>query len=524
MAAMRSTLTTAITMLLLLADDVTAQRYLPGLLEEMPGLGIRVRRPLGFEADLDVPDQASLLERWKGTSHFKRRYRGWFLSLKHHSGFPTEKDVRKSWKIYIQQKKSGWEHAVSPPLRFDGLPGLLAHTVPRSRNEEGGVFSGAVMIGGGCIFEVRLDVLAPVRPEAGIHFVEDFLRFAILTPNRPGPMRIFHGAGLALRLPRHWCVYKGAGTDPFTAHHPWGKNRGTLTWRRVLPASESVESCLARALKGRKVKSGPKELAFMEHGAARLAVTENGTVIAAFQVKGAGVFLLEGRGENSTRIEMVVVDVLGEVRLVDLKKETDRVADLSRNLKIALETGSESEAIATVEDLTDLFDLTAVRSAVIRTLKVGTPRVMEAVIRALGERTDNLSIRELGKTARRLRKQNRPTTLAAAYHALGRTARPAAIGHLTAGLESRHPVCVVAAIEALGARFGRPQKTFNVLLGFWERLEAWARQRPQLKSEAAYPLLAKTVKSHLERLSGESFTDPAVAREWYRANRRRVGR
>lgn len=517
-------LTTAITLFLLLAEDRAAQRYLPGLLEEVSDLGIRVRRPLGFEPDLDAPDQAHLLERWKGTSHYQRRYRSWFLSLQHHTGFTTEESVRESWEKYIRQEHPDWKHSVTPSLRFDGLPGLLAHAVPRSRKEKGGIFSGVVMIGGGRLFEVRIDVLAPQRPEAGVHFVEDFLRFAVLAPDRPGPLRIFHDSGLAFRLPRHWCVYKGAGTDPFTARHPEGKNRGILTWRQALPASESVESCLARALKGRKVKSGPKEVTFMEHGAARLAVAEDGGVVAAVQVKGSGVFLVEGTGEDPAGVEKVVADVLGEVKPFDLKKESGRAAGLAQDLKAALESGAESDAIVAVEDLTDLFDLAAVRSVVIRTLKVGTPRVKEAVIRALGARADNLSIRELGKAARRLRKKNRPTTLAAVYHALGRTAHPAATQHLVAGLESRHPVCVVAAIEALGARFGRPQKTFNALLGFWERLEAWARERPQLKSETAYPLLAKTVKSHVERLSGETFTDPAAAREWYGANRRRVGR
>ncbi|MCP4249032.1 MAG: hypothetical protein GY778_18465, partial [bacterium] len=95
---------------------------------------------------------------------------------------------------------------------------------------------------------------------------------------------------------------------------------------------------------------------------------------------------------------------------------------------------------------------------------------------------------------------------------------------LEIGLRHNHPACVLAAAEAMGAPFGRPQKTFNALVSFWERLDAWAKERPQLKSEVAYPLLVRIVKANLKTLSDETFGDAATARAWYQANRRNVGR
>jgi hypothetical protein len=83
-------------------------------------------------------------------------------------------------------------------------------------------------------------------------------------------------------------------------------------------------------------------------------------------------------------------------------------------------------------------------------------------------------------------------------------------------------VAVIAAAEGLRAPFGKPHKAFDVLTTYWEKLETWAAERPQLKDEIAYDALARTLRADLRAISGREFADPAAARAWFAANRRHV--
>lgn len=512
-----------LTLLVLLAADLAgAQRYLPGVLEELPGMRVRVRRPMGFEKDLDAPDDATTIERLKGTEAFRRRYRGWFLTLRHHVGYVDENAMRKSWTLYLEKEKAGWGLTLTPPMRFDGQTGLIALAVPSERSEKGCVVSGAVLLGDGRLFEARLDVMERVRPKAATVFVEDFLRSAELVQDRSGPLRIYPDHGLTLRLPRGWSVFSGEASALFEAHHPRGPGRGTLSWTRVRPPT-APEAVLAGALEGKATRSPPRKVELGEIAQARIAVTADGTVFAAARI-GDASYRIEGSGRDGEAVEAAIVRALREMRPLDLAALEARVAELAKTLRAALKARKtdESEAIRTIERLTDLLELPAARAEIKRALNARAPRIQEAMARALGARADNLTTPALAQAARRLARKDRPATLAAFYRALGAAARPAAIPTLEAGLRHAHAACVLAAVDALGAPFGRPHKTFDALLGFWERLEVWARERPQLKGEIAYPLLVRTLKAHLEDLSGQAFNEPFSAREWYRANRRAV--
>jgi len=507
---------------LLTAELGGAQRFLPGLLEELPGMRVRVRRPMGFEKDLEAPDDATTIERLKGTEAFRRRYRGWFLTLRHHVGYVDEKAMRKSWTLYLEKEKAGWALTLTPPMRFDGRTGLIALTTPSERSEKGCVVSGAVLLGDGRLFEARLDVVDRVRPKAAAVFVEDFLRSAELALDRSGPLRIFPDHGLTLRLPRGWSVASGDASELFEAHHPGGPGRGKITWTRVRPTT-APDSVLAGALEGKATRSPPRKVELGEIADARIAVTADGSVAAAALI-GDASYRIEGSGQDREAVEAAIVRALREMSPLDLAALEARAAELTKTLKAALKERKidEAKAIETIEELTDLLELPAAQAVIKRALNARAPRVQEAMARALGARADNLTTPALAQAARRLARKDQPATLAAFFRALGAAARPAAIPTLEGGLRHAHAACVLAAVEALGAPFGRPNKTFDALLGFWERLEVWARERPQLKGEVAYPLLVRTLKAHLEALSGQSFNEPFSAREWYRANRRAV--
>jgi len=510
-----------IAVLLLVVDPAGAQRFLPGPLGELPGMRVRVRRPMGFEKDLDAPDDQITIERQKGTEAFRRRYRGWYLTLRHHVGYVDEEAVRKCWTLYLEKEKAGWELTLTPAMRFDGQTGLIALTVPKDRSEKGCVVSGAVLLGGGRLFEARLDVVERVRPQAAFVFVEDFLRSAELALDRSGPLRIFPDHGLTLRLPRGWSIVNAEAPVLFEARHPRGPSHGTITWTRVRPPAPA-DAVLTSALGGRTT-GAPRKVELGEIASALIVVTRDGSIVAATRI-GDASYTIEGSGREREAVEAAMVRALREMQPLELEATEARAEALAKALKRTLKgrKTDEAAAIEIIEQLTDLLELPAARAVIKRTLSGGPPRVQEAMARALAARADNLTTPALASAARRLARKDQPVTLAAFYRALGRAARPAAIPTLEAGLRHAHPVCVLAAVEALGAPFGRPHKTFDALLGFWERLEAWAVERPQLKDEAGYPLLVRTLKAHLEDLSGQSFAEPFSAREWYRANRRAV--
>ncbi|MBN2491478.1 MAG: HEAT repeat domain-containing protein [Planctomycetes bacterium] len=502
----------------------TAPRYLPGRLAELRELGVLIRRPVGFEPDPTAPDDGLTLERQRGTDAFGRQYRTWFLALRRHTGFADLKAVRTSWAKYVSDEKSGWEVALTPALRFDGLEGLLAVAVPRDHAEPGGLFTAAVLLGSGRLFEVRLDVLSPVSKSAGQAFVEDFLRAAVLDRARLGPLRVLAEAGCTLRLPRGWTVPPAEAPALLVTAHPEGPERGQLAWRLVERAAEPGE-LLHRALAGRLTEAEPRDVGPVESGSARLAVTADGDLVAAVRQE-ARAFVIEGRGTDRAALESAVVRALQELRPADLEALVRQADARAAELRSALAEGDagEAPAIAAVEALGDLLDLPPARALVDRTLSSAPPRVQEAMIRALGARADALTTPALSRTARALGRKNEPATLAAVYQALGAAARPDAIPTLEAGLRHAHPACVLAAAEALGAPFGRPLRTFEILLTFWELLDAWGRERPQLRSDVGFDTLVDVVKGHLRALSGETFAGPVAAREWFTANRRHVGR
>lgn len=503
-----------------------AQRYLPGPRVELPETaGVSVRRPLYFDLDPGAKETAPLLERSKGGTEKKGAYRHWFLTLRHHVGYLDIEHVQTEWEKIIRPMRAGWSISVFTGFRFDGCPGILIQALPPKADPAGRAakadFTGLVLRPQGRLFEARLEALDWVIVPAGRNFVLDFLSRGVFR-EALGPRRIPKTGDLAFRFPRGWHVRLGAAPALFVATHPLGERNGAITVS-VAPDGASLAAAVEQA-----GGTGATEAISVAKGATALRTARTSSrIVAAVKHGDAGLVVDATLPDTVDGVtpEDLVVRIVRSVETIDRDALRARATELARSLKkTAGKRKSDSDAaIRTIADLTDLLDLPPAKGVAKHALNA-TPRVAEAMARALGARGDEASRRLLAAPVRTMTKQKRVASLAAVLRALGKTGSGANVAALERALGHHEAAVVFAAVEALGQANDKPKKTFSAQLEFWTRFEAWIADRPQMKGASAYEEITARLRANLASMSGgTSFASPDEARTWMGANRRKIG-